>query len=333
MLIENDETNDDDIETKEVNEVNVNTAMKSLEKRLNYEGSLLLVSNHYDNQETYIRTCFHFFLQYCILNPSLVIVLTDIYAIAALQKQKEINNIINNNINNNIDNNNNAMEINETTTTITTTSTTITNTIPIKSKWDVIKSILESSLRDILPALIKRHKMDSNRIENEILSAIMNYDILSRPLLDQVLLVLNRDETLPASSTMIIKVKEYLLEIVDTSKSDEEKALDDIRTLIPLLGGMQSQEILTLLPTIMKSFVNDLDTLKLAFCRIVQARPPALSRKELLSYLHRMDDNIGNNIIIISFYYMNNNLNTSSSSSSSSSYIYRIRSKTTYSLY
>jgi D-arabinose 1-dehydrogenase-like Zn-dependent alcohol dehydrogenase len=160
MLIENDETNDDDIETKEVNEVNVNTAMKSLEKRLNYEGSLLLVSNHYDNQETYIRTCFHFFLQYCILNPSLVIVLTDIYAIAALQKQKEINN--------NIDNNNNAMEINETTTTITTTSTTITNTIPIKSKWDVIKSILESSLRDILPALIKRHKMDSNRIENEI---------------------------------------------------------------------------------------------------------------------------------------------------------------------
>ena len=41
MLIENDETNDDNIETKEVNEINVNTAMKSLEKRLNYEGSLL----------------------------------------------------------------------------------------------------------------------------------------------------------------------------------------------------------------------------------------------------------------------------------------------------
>ena len=306
MSIENENEETNDTETK-VHEVNVDSALKSLEKRLGYEGPFQLASSNLDNQEPYIRTCFHFFLQYCILNPSLVKVLTDIYAIAALQKQKEINNTSNNT-------DNTVMEVSE---------TTATNPTPIKSKWDVIKSILESSLRDILPALIKRHKMDSQRVENEILSAIMNYDTLSRPLLDQVLLVLNRDETLPASSTMIIKVKEYLSEIVDTSKSEEERALDDIRTLIPLLGGMQSQEILTLLPTIMKSFVNDLDTLKLAFCRIVQARPPALSRKELLSYLHRMDDNIGNDINIITFYYMNNNLNT----------FYRIRSKTTYSLY
>lgn len=274
---DNEEKNDDEIK---VNEVNLESALKSLEKRQAFEGPFQLASSTLDNQEPYIRTCFHFFLQYCVLNPSLLKVMTDIYRIAA--SKIEINSNTNNEKTDST-----AMEISETNTAATTTTTN-------KSKWEVIKSLLESSLRDILPAVIKRHKMDSQTVEKDVISAIMNHDILSRPLLDQALVVLHRDETLPAAPTMIAKVKEYLTEIVDTSKPEDMRIIDDIRTLIPLLGGMQSQEILNLLPTIMKSFINDLDTLKLAFCRIVQSRPPALSRKELLSYLHRIDEGTGN---------------------------------------
>jgi hypothetical protein len=62
---------------------------------------------------------------------------------------------------------------------------------------------------------------------------------------------------------------------------------EDIVLFFPVVAGLSSDCIVNILPRIIKLLADDLDQLKQIFSKILNSRPPPLSKVQLLINLHR----------------------------------------------
>lgn len=111
------------------------------------------------------------------------------------------------------------------------------------------------------------------------------------------------DPSHPPSVEVVQFVKSFvrsptlLLEPLSVGPDVPAPAFDnsDIRLCSCIAGGLESEEVMALLPKLIadssqdSSSISDTDRLRKTFNRIVQARPPPLSASELLVALHRLD--------------------------------------------
>ena len=173
---------------------------------------------------------------------------------------------------------------------------------------------LRAELRNILPAISQ-----SNTYESIFDTLAQRCDRLTWPLLEYSLNLLLSDLTVPASLTLIQRVRAFVLPThtaAEISQNDEEgqsggameekesmlveeltsstdvtisdvTEIDAFKLMLPLIGGISTSEVEAVLPRVVGLFEEDLEGLNKIFARITKARPPPLTKAALLVALHR----------------------------------------------
>lgn len=182
-------------------------------------------------------------------------------------------------------------------------------------------------MRNILPAISQGNSLESI------------FDTLARrcdrpcwPLVEYALNLLLADLAVPASLTLIQKVRRFVLHETapegesaqDGSAAEESKDMqvedaasttsiqdvvdtDAFKLMLPLIGGVATAEVEAVLPRIVGLYEEDAEGLKKIFARITKARPPPLTKSALLVALHRyrslassffLSPSISNNLVL-----------------------------------
>ena len=184
------------------------------------------------------------------------------------------------------------------------------------NKYELICALIEKELESVVPVLARR--LGPAEVFSLVASPHSDSGViepLARPLLERTLETMHPDYNTPATSEMVEKVQGYLQSPLFQSSFGLEKehpsATDatalsaardaaEIRLLVPLLGGLPSADVLSLLPRILRAFSDTTtgsssgdsgssgDTALLnAFRRIYAARPPSVPKATLFAALHR----------------------------------------------
>jgi hypothetical protein len=217
------------------------------------------------------RRKLHLLLQLCLLDYTLLIAIFDLYAGVVSQS-------------------NLSTPIPVTSETITTPSVEGVPPIAeeskkIESKISIFLKILETELSNIIPAIAKMHRPDA------VFRSLMSLDPLALPLLESTLTLLLSDIHVPASNTLIHLVVKFSEVFFPVSQSSLQSK--SIQFMLPVLGGVSSHDIETkYLPSLVKLFSDKPDVLRLAYQRIVSARPPAVAKSKFVVMLHRFEFHI-----------------------------------------
>jgi hypothetical protein len=168
-----------------------------------------------------------------------------------------------------------------------------------------IRRILRNEVLNIIPAITT-----SSKATDSVFDTLLQSEPLALPLLISVLDIILDDPQIPPSEHMVSMVTSYYEKLPSESQ--------DIRLLIPILGGMTKEKVAEILPMLILKLQDDnedgtgatppaaasssgdqsgskgkgkkkYDYLKQCFIRITHARPPPLSRSHLLVLLHRLN--------------------------------------------
>lgn len=156
------------------------------------------------------------------------------------------------------------------------------------SIYPIFQKILKSELSNIIPAMSHHHRPE------QIFERLVRSDPLSLPLLEYILELVLPESHIPASTQLIEKVTLFVDRVFPPPSSTNESIGDESRVaqrlsfFIPLLGGFSVETLENIyLPDLVKIFSDKPDKLRAAFHRIVNARPPPLTKTALLVSLHR----------------------------------------------
>lgn len=189
---------------------------------------------------------------------------------------------------------------------------------------------LRSELRNVLPAISQGNSLESI------------FDVLARrcdrpcwPLMEYALNLLLADLAVPASLTLIQKVRRFVLHdsaletagdgAEDSGAAEETKEMqvddapstvsiqdiadtDAFKLMLPLVGGVATAEVEAVLPRIVGLFEEDAEGLKKIFARITKARPPPLTKSALLVALHRYIQALSIVLFHCQIFYLNNTI-------------------------
>lgn len=159
-----------------------------------------------------------------------------------------------------------------------------------------IRRIIRNEVLNIIPAITT-----SSKATDSVFDTLLQSEPLALPLLISVLDIILDDPQIPPSEHMVSMVISYYEKL----PSEDQ----DIRLLIPILGGMTKEKVQEILPILILKLQDDdegengagdqevtkgkakkkYDYLKQCFTRITRARPPPLSRSHLLVLLHRIN--------------------------------------------
>jgi hypothetical protein len=169
-----------------------------------------------------------------------------------------------------------------------------------------IRRIIRNEVLNIIPAITT-----SSKATDSVFDTLLQSEPLALPLLISVLDIILDDPQIPPSEHMVSMVTSYY----DKLPAENQ----DIRLLIPILGGMTKEKVAEILPILILKLQDDkaegtnsssgssasgeqgagagskgkgktkYDYLQQCFIRITQARPPPLSRSHLLVLLHRIN--------------------------------------------
>jgi hypothetical protein len=147
----------------------------------------------------------------------------------------------------------------------------------------IIRKIIRDDVLNIIPAITT-----SSKATDSVFDTLLQSEPLALPLLISVLDIILDDPQIPASDHMVRMVTSYYEAL--------PVEIQDIRLLIPILGGMSRETVEQMLPVLILKLKDDPpgegqktknDYLRQCFARITSARPPPLSRAHLLVALHR----------------------------------------------
>lgn len=187
---------------------------------------------------------------------------------------------------------------------------------------------LRAELRNILPAISQ-----SSTYESVFDTLSSRCDRPTWPFLEYALNLLLADLTVPASLTLIQRVRAFVLHTESVAQiafdgeeghsgASEEKQsmqveeltsstgvtisdvtdIDAFKLMLPLIGGISTAEVEAVLPRIVGLHEEDLEGLGKIFARITKARPPPLTKAALLVALHRC---VLYCLVLISFHVAN----------------------------
>ena len=288
-----------------------------------------------DKAESHIRKSLHLLTQVCISEPSLLMTLFSLYGASASASamEKEQTNVVSRQIvadgdvskvlrdGDKDDGGTQTTATEGSATTAITSDTTITD-VGSSNKYELICVLIEKELESIIPVLARR--MGPAEVFSLVASPHSGSGVvepLARPLLERTLETMHPDYNTPATSEMVEKVQAYLQSplfqtsfgveteqsttatatATDTTSLCAVRDAAEIRLLVPLLGGLPSADVLSLLPRILRTFsdtssgsgssgdsTSSSDTALLnAFRRIYAARPPSVPKATLFAALHR----------------------------------------------
>ena len=219
--------------------------------------------------ESKIKIYTHLISQLCISDPRLLAPYFDIFATGVASFQAAINSPI---------------------------GTSMLPNTPQESKLQSFTATFLVSIRVIVPAISSSHMTKA-----EVFNIVKNVDTLAFPLVECLLEICQADVHLPASSIMIENVKSFVRNRHDVFPSqaglqDDSSVRDGIayvdpsvmKFLMSIISGMDTESLISVVPFVVIACVGNESLLNQAFHRIVQARPPSLTKAGLLIALHRI---------------------------------------------
>lgn len=219
--------------------------------------------------EAFLSKSFHMVMQLCLSHPSYLLVVLNMYGAVK-----------------------NADETNSQTTTDAEGNTvaSVTNV-----KWQCMHKVLKAELKNVIPVIAKKKNVE------EVFNLLARSDPCARPIVEHCLALLHSDIHMPATPKMIIAVKSYIatytkdasseITLTDTSMANISVA-SNLELILPILGGLLPADIELILPTVISKLQGETppntDGLKHVFSKIIQARPPPLTKSALILLLHRL---------------------------------------------
>ena len=255
-------------------------ALDSFNNGVSYDGEFPSFS-HAENSidsasyESFLSKSFHMVMQLCLSHPSYLLVVLNIYGAVKY-----------------------ADEVNSPTTTDAegNTGASVTNI-----KWQCMHKVLRSELKNVIPLIAKKKSID------EVFNLLAQSDPCARLMVEHCLALLHSDIHMPATPKMIMAVKSYISNYCNTNVDDggEMKEIiltdtsmsnisimDNIELILPILGGLLPGDIELILPTVISKLLGEttpnVEGLKNVFSKIIQARPPPLTKSALILLLHRL---------------------------------------------
>ena len=178
----------------------------------------------------------------------------------------------------------------------------------VLDSWSILIQFKEE-LRVIIPAILPSHP------DIQIFEVISEVnDLQAKILIAYILGLLHTDYSRPAKPALIEKVylfaggvvpekpepaNEQLTDVTTTTPAsgstsfvsnitlNEIKEEQNFRMFIPLIGGLPGAAIESALPRIIGLFSEDMEGLEGVFLRIIKARPPPMTKANLMIALHR----------------------------------------------
>eukprot|EP00605_Chrysophyceae_sp_TOSAG23-4_P003041 GSChrysophyteH1.ASY1.ANO1.3346.1 assembled CDS len=167
-----------------------------------------------------------------------------------------------------------------------------TSTMTPRLRFDSVLIALRADLAGILPAVVVNHPTE------KIFEALARSDPLGRPVLAYTMEVLHNDLYVPATPECIQAVTSYLRATSDNESStisDPDSFLAelpevDLRFCLPLLGGFSQKAIEGVLSKLLRVLIPTQDVLNRAISRLVLGRPSVMTKSQILTFLHRLND-------------------------------------------
>ena len=167
---------------------------------------------------------------------------------------------------------------------------------PQESKLQSLTAAFLASIRVIVPAI------GSHMPKAEVFNVIKSVDTLAFPLVECLLEICQADVHLPASSIMIENVKSFVRNRHDVFPSQADLLPNDpsvrdgiayadfsvMKFLMSVISGMDTESLTSIVPFVVIACIGNESLLNQVFHRIVQARPPSLTKSGLLVALHRI---------------------------------------------
>jgi hypothetical protein len=328
-IIENEELNNEEVE-EIVDKLTLEYSIDIYDEGVKFEGNFSIISPSLlanpSLVTSHVKKCLNLLLQMCVEYPELILLLMDLYGSSLsssllIEKQKQDDN--------------NGIEIDN---EIPLGKTSIVK--EEEHIYNVICKVITDELAIIIPAVSSRHGteeifkiiVDSDPVALPLVEHILSllHNNLHMPATSKLINMVAEFAKSKEPPETDIDIINIVKEEKDTMEVDEvvdnkssicevessvestliiEKEIDlesvinnkNIKLFIPLIGGFTSQVIINLLPLIIQTLINEPnDKLKKTFTRIVQTRPPPLSKVALLTQLHRY---------FILFYYLFINFN------------------------
>lgn len=170
---------------------------------------------------------------------------------------------------------------------------------PQEFKSTSLTTAVLASIRVIIPAI------GSSVAKSDVFNYIKSVDALAFPLVVCLLETCQADVHLPASSSMIENVTSFVRSRHDIFTSqvslENDSSVRDgvayadqsvVKFLIPVISGMDTETLSGILPYVLLAYVGNETLLNQIFHRIVQARPPSLTKSGLLVALHRIKPDV-----------------------------------------
>lgn len=214
--------------------------------------------------EAFAKRSLHLLLQLSLCRPNLLVSLLDLYGTARGLQQYQL-----------------GVGIDQ----VSTAFKSNLKSLPANC-GEVLCSLLQTEVLNITPAVTS-----TTRDTDKVFELLLQADTQALPMLILVLNSVLVDLEIPASDHMVEIVKSFYDSLPPANK--------DIRLLIPILGGMRSQDVENLLPRLIIDLlqsesaaeeggaVKANEFMRKCILRITRARPPPLSRASLLVSLHR----------------------------------------------
>ena len=152
-------------------------------------------------------------------------------------------------------------------------------------KGSVFVSLLREELGTLLPAVVVHNSTDS------IFECLARSDPAASPLLEHSLAMLHTDLNVPATEACTQKVRAYLRSMASEVDAEDLTLTDaELAFCQPLLGGFSEDMVKQLLPRLLRTHKANRDgALNDVFSRVSLSHPPAITKAQLLAYLHRLD--------------------------------------------
>lgn len=286
-------------------------ALEKYDNGESYEGSFPVcpswnvstVAVSREKVEAHVRKSVQMLSQVCVAEPSMLAVFFALYGAAAACAAREYEALVQAQMKDGANGPSSSanegatseskeppstVEGSEKTATAPSGDTTQQKQAPPKdeTKFGVMCHVLERELDGIIPVASKR--VGSLHLLSYLARADM--DPLSRRLLERTLELMHADYSLPASTQLVERVNKYIADgVVGANEGVSEEEIDEVtvKLLVPVAGGMSTQDALGLLPKVVRVLDDQSDALMNAFRRMYLARPPPVSKAALFAALHR----------------------------------------------
>jgi hypothetical protein len=167
-------------------------------------------------------------------------------------------------------------------------------------RLESLTKIVIADLKNIIPAVVIHTQ------PVHVFEILSDCDELSFPLIETFIDQTHSDYHVPADYDMVKAMRNYLVhhpiifqnESITSHSSLENKHLfrgvnysnvSELRFFIPVLSGFPENEIIEILPYLVNSFAtaDGSSVFKQCLKRLIQARPPSISKSTILCSLHR----------------------------------------------